>query len=52
MEKDEQLKAEEIALVSLRKELEWRIYEDTVVDDDILRKFHIHETVKRRKLSF
>ena len=44
-EKDEQLKAEEIALVSLQQELERHIYEDTIVDGDILRKFRIPETV-------
>ena len=50
-EKDEELKAEEIALVSMWQELERHIYEDTIVDGDILRKFRIPETVKRRKLS-
>ena len=44
-EKEEQLKAEEVALVSLRQELERHIYEDTIVDGDILRKFRIPETV-------
>ena len=51
MEKDQLLKAEEDALVSLRKELERRIYEDTIVDGDILRKFRMPETFKRRKFS-
>ena len=50
-EKEEQLKAEEVALVSLWQELERHIYEDTIVDGDILRKFCIPKTVKQRKLS-
>ena len=50
-EKDQQLKAEEQDLVSLQKDLEHRIYEDTIVDSDILRKFRMPETFKRRKLS-
>ena len=38
------------AVVDMRKELERHIYEDTIVDGDILRKFRIPETVRRRKL--
>ena len=38
-EKERQLQAEEVALVSLRQELERHIYEDAIVDGDILRKF-------------
>ena len=51
-EKDQQLKAEEDALVSLQKELERHIYEDTIVDGDIPRKFRMSETFKRRKFAF
>ena len=44
-EKDWLLNAEKEAVVAVRKELERHIYEDTIVDGDILRKFRIPETV-------
>ena len=46
-DKDQLLNAEKDAVVAVRKELERHIYEDTIVDGDILRKFRMPETFLR-----